>query len=71
MDEMLVGQAEVRSFMTVGNEYLSCLSEIIDGDEALQEDRARLASIHNRVVDSMESVAASFNDQVKLIRARQ
>jgi len=71
MDEMLVGQAEVRSYMTVSNEYLSCLAEIIDDDEVLKEDRARLSSTHNRVVDSMESVAASFNDQVKLIRARQ
>ena len=71
MDEMVVGQTEVRTFMSATNEQLECLSELLDSGELEKEERAMLASYHNRRVDAMESVAAEFNEQVKLIRARE
>ncbi|MCY3732273.1 MAG: peptidylprolyl isomerase [Rhodospirillaceae bacterium] len=71
MDEMVTGQTDVRTFMSVSNEQLACLSELIDRGELTKEERAMLASYYNRRVDAMESVAAEFNEQVKLIRARQ
>ncbi len=71
MDEMVQGQTAVRAYMAASNEHLECLSEIIDDDETGKEERALLASVYNRVVDTMEAVAADFNDQVRLIRARE
>ena len=71
MDEMVTGQTEVRAFMSASNEQLECLSELLDSGELEKEERAMLASYYNRRVDAMESVAAEFNEQVKLIRARE
>jgi len=71
MDEMVAGQAEVRAYMSASNDHLECLSKIIDNPDVLKEERALIASVHNRAVDAMESIAAQFNEQVKLIRARE
>ena len=71
MDEMVAAQTEVRAYMAASNDHLACLSQIIDDDDVLKEERALIASVHNRAVDAMERVAAQFNEQVKLIRARQ
>lgn len=71
MEEMVTGQTAVRAFMSASNEQLECLSEVIDGGELQKEERALLSSYYNRRVDAMESVAAEFNEQVKLIRARE
>ena len=71
MDEMVQGQTAVRTFMSASNDHLECLSGVIDNPGLVKEERAFLTSVYNRVVDAMESVAGEFNDQVRLIRARQ
>ncbi len=71
MDEMVQGQAAVRTYMSASNDHLECLSDIIDNSDLVKEERAFLTSVYNRVIDSMEVVASDFNDQVRLIRARQ
>ena len=71
MDEMVQGQAAVRTYMSASNDHLGCLSGVIDNSDLVKEERAYLTSVYNRVVDAMESIASEFNDQVRLIRARQ
>ena len=71
MDEMVQGQTAVRSFMSASTDHLECLSGVIDNPDLVKEERAYLTSVYNRVVDAMESLASEFNDQVRLIRARQ
>lgn len=71
MDEMVQGQAAVRTFMSASNEHLECLSEVIDSSDLLREERAYLTIVYNRVIDAMEAVAGDFNDQVRLFRDRE
>ncbi len=71
MDEMMDGQAAVRAYMSASNEHLECLTEVIDSEGLVREERAFLTSVYNRVVDAMEEVAGNFNDQVRLFRDRQ
>ena len=71
MDEMVQGQTAVRTFMSASNDHLECLSGVIDNPGLVKEERAFLTSVYNRVVDAMESAAGEYNDQVRLIRARQ
>lgn len=71
MDEMVEGQSDVRAFMSASNDHLECLAEVIESPGLVREERAFLTSVHNRVIDAMEAVAGDFNDQVRLIRARQ
>ena len=71
MDEMIAGQTTVRAFMSASNDHLECLSGVIDSPDLAKEERAFLTFVHNRAIDSMEAVAGDFNEQVRLIRARQ
>ena len=71
MDEMVDNQTAVRSFMAASEEHLECLAEVIDASDLAREEQAYLTSVHNRMVDAMESVAGEFNDQVRLFRDRQ
>ena len=71
MDDMVAGQTAVRAFMSASNDHLACLANVIDLPDLVKEERAFLTSVHNRAIDAMESVAGEFNEQVRLIRARQ
>ena len=71
MNELVEGQTAVRAFISASNDHLECLSAVIDGADLVKEERALLTSVHNRVIDTMESVASDFNDQIRLFRARE
>ena len=71
MDEMVAGQTAVRAFMSASDDHLECLSQVIDSPDLAREEQAFLTSVYNRVIDAMEEVAGEFNDQVRLIRARE
>ena len=71
MDDMVENQTAVRSFMAASEEHLECLAQVIDAADLAREERAYLTSVHNRVVDAMETVAGDFNDQVRLFRDRE
>jgi hypothetical protein len=68
--EMVSGQALVRTYVTNGETYLACLSTIIDDAERSAGDRNAAVSEHNRTVSSMEQIAADFNAQVRIFKAR-
>jgi peptidyl-prolyl cis-trans isomerase A (cyclophilin A)/peptidyl-prolyl cis-trans isomerase B (cyclophilin B) len=68
--EMVSGQTLVRAYVTSGETYLACLGGIIDTKERSAEDRNAAVAEHNRMVGSMEQVAAAFNAQVRIFKAR-
>jgi cyclophilin family peptidyl-prolyl cis-trans isomerase len=68
--EMVAAQALVRSYVTSGETYLACLSKIIDNEERTAADRNAAIAEHNRMVGSMEQIAAAFNAQVRAFKAR-
>ena len=70
MDEMVASQRQVREFVAAGERYLACLAEIVDDDERSGTLRNAAVDEHNRMVAAMEEVAAAFNEQVRIFRAR-
>ena len=70
MEEMVASQRQVREFVAAGERYLACLAEIVDDDERSAGLRNAAVEEHNRMVAAMEQVAAAFNEQLRLFRAR-
>jgi cyclophilin family peptidyl-prolyl cis-trans isomerase len=70
MDEMLAGQMRVREFVAAGEAYLTCLASVINDDARSATDRNTAVSEHNRTVSAMEQIAAAFNEQIRIFKAR-
>lgn len=68
--DMVAAQTQVRAFVTGGETYLACLSKVIDNEERSAADRNAAISEHNRMVSAMEEIAAAFNSQVRIFKAR-
>jgi peptidyl-prolyl cis-trans isomerase A (cyclophilin A)/peptidyl-prolyl cis-trans isomerase B (cyclophilin B) len=71
MDEMVASQRQVREFVAAGERYLACLAEIVDDEERSAALRNAAVDEHNRMVAAMEEVAATFNEQLRIFRARE
>ena len=69
-EEMLASQRQVREFVAGGEAYLACLSRVIDDDERNAGLRNAAVEEHNRMVAAMEEIAAGFNEQIRIFRAR-
>ena len=68
--EMVASQRQVREFVAAGEAYRACVAAIIDDDERAPQLRNAAVEEHNRMVAAMEEVAAAFNEQVRLFKAR-
>jgi cyclophilin family peptidyl-prolyl cis-trans isomerase len=71
MNEMGAEQVKIRSYMAAANEYLACLAQVIDDSDLSQDEEILVSSMYDQVVDTMENLAVQFNEQIKIIRARQ
>jgi hypothetical protein len=69
-DEMVTGQQQVKSYMAAMQEYLDCLDAETNagGAEPSDEERKIMVSRYNAAVEEMETVAASFNEQVRAFK---
>lgn len=70
MQEMMTGQAQVREFVAAAETYLTCLASVIEDEERDAEERNVAVTEHNRTVSAMEEVAAAFNEQIRIFKAR-
>jgi peptidyl-prolyl cis-trans isomerase A (cyclophilin A) len=68
--EMLASQRQVREFVTAAEAYLACLSRIIDDEDRSAGLRNTAVEEHNRMVAAMEEIAAGFNEQIRIFKAR-
>ncbi|HEX7235382.1 MAG TPA: peptidylprolyl isomerase [Gammaproteobacteria bacterium] len=68
--EMLSAQRQVREFVAAGEAYLACLSRIIDDEKRSAGLRNAAVEEHNRMVAAMEEIAAGFNEQIRIFKAR-
>lgn len=68
--EMLASQRQVREFVAAGEAYLACLARIIDDEERGAALRNAAVEEHNRMVAAMEEIAAGFNEQIRIFKAR-
>ena len=78
-DEMVAGQRGVKKFMADMEVYLACIEEedkenragIEEPDPIVEAQRDEmLVKKHNAAVDDMETVAAAFNEEVRVYKAR-
>ncbi|HVJ30868.1 MAG TPA: peptidylprolyl isomerase [Gammaproteobacteria bacterium] len=69
-EEMLAAQRQVREFVAAGETYLACLSRVIDDEERSAGLRNAAVEEHNRMVAAMEEIAAGFNEQIRIFKAR-
>jgi hypothetical protein len=80
MEEMVEAQKAVRKYDADINAYVACLKleheqQLAQDSDALTEDQkkymARLqVQKHNAAIDELETVAARFNEQVKVFKAK-
>lgn len=68
--EMLASQRQVREFVAAAEAYLACLSRIIDDEDRSAGLRNAAIEEHNRMVAAMETIAAGFNEQIRIFKAR-
>ena len=68
--EMIASQRQVREFVAAAEAYLACLSRIIDDEDRSANLRNAAVEEHNRMVAAMEEIAAGFNEQIRIFRAR-
>ena len=67
---MLASQRQVREFVAAAEAYLACLSRVIDDEDRSAGLRNAAVEEHNRMVAAMETIAAGFNEQIRIFRAR-
>jgi hypothetical protein len=68
--EMVASQRQVREFVAAGEAYLACLARVIDDEDRSGGLRNAAVEEHNRMVAAMEEIAAAFNEQIRIFRAR-
>jgi hypothetical protein len=71
MDQLLDAQTNVKAYLAQMEVYLACLNEELEaaGEDAAAEFKQLMVTRHNSAVSEMETVAASFNEQVQAYRA--
>lgn len=65
--------AAVRDYQTAMQDSLACIEDIISahGDEITAEQDSALTAVYNNGVEQLTMIAESFNQQVRLFKARQ
>ena len=71
LEGMLAGQTAVQTFMAASTEYLECIDEVIENEEAPPEVQDALVNSYNRFVDLTQQVGDDFNAAVRAYRARE
>jgi len=72
-EELIAKQGIIKTYMLQGNKYLSCIAQIEKdlGENATDEEKYLIVSLHNKVVDQMKSVAGLFNSAVRSNKEKQ
>ena len=68
--EMIASQRQVREFVAAGDAYLACLDRVINDEDRAASLRNAAVEEYNRMVASMEAIAAGFNEQIRIFKAR-
>ncbi len=72
-DEMLAGQKTVKAHVAAVEEYLTCIRVEYTGagNSPTPEQQKIWTARHNAAVDAMDSVAARFNEQLRIFKQNQ
>ena len=69
-EEMIASQRQVREFVAGGDAYLACLDRVINDEKRAAGLRNAAVEEYNRMVAAMEEIAAGFNEQIRIFKAR-
>ena len=61
----------VSAFIAASDLYLDCLDEVSDTHELSELQNALAAEAHNQVVAQLDELVESFNEQVRIFKARE
>ena len=67
---MIASQRQVREFVAGGDAYLACLDRVINDEDRAASLRNAAVEEYNRMVAAMEEIAAGFNEQIRIFKAR-
>lgn len=72
-EEMKAANAAVREYMARVDEYLACMDdeEKALGEAVTDEQKKVHTARHNAAVDALNAVAARYNEQVRLHKAKK
>jgi len=72
-EELIAIQRIVKKYMAQGELYLSCIAQVEKdlGEDATDENKYLIVSLHNKLVDQMESVASLFNSAVRAYKEKR
>jgi hypothetical protein len=72
-EELIAIQGIVKKYMAQGEQYLSCIAQVEKdlGEDATDENKYLIVSLHNKLVNQMESVASLFNSAVRTYKEKQ
>ncbi len=79
-DEMVAGQKGVKQFMANMEQYLACIEDKDEQNDASVEEpnliveaqrEEMLVKKHNAAVEDMEKIAAQFNEEVRSYKSRK
>jgi len=72
-EELIAIQGIVKKYLAQGEQYLSCIAQVEKnlGEDATDENKYLIASLHNKLVDQMESVASLFNSAVRAYKEKR
>lgn len=72
-EELTAVQGIVKTYLARGELYLSCIAQVEKdlGEDATDENKYLIVSLHNKVVDQMKSVASLFNSAVRTYKEKQ
>ena len=72
LETMVEGQKAVKAYVASTEAYLDCLNqegEVAAEEETPEQQLARIEA-HNKAVDDMEAVAATFNEEIREYKAK-
>ncbi len=70
--EMIESQKNVKAYINSGDKYLQCIAMIEQdwGKDVTPEKKQLVDSLHNKMVDSMESTADLFNSSLRAYKGK-
>ena len=71
LDEMVQTQTNIRNYIETSNNYVECLSTVLDEGELNDEQYRITLDKHNETVDVMQDVEESWNSQVQAFQEQQ
>ncbi|MAM71451.1 MAG: hypothetical protein CMP91_09945 [Gammaproteobacteria bacterium] len=73
MDMLLDAQDAVQGFIEASNNFIACVDRVIDrrSESASQEQLDAWTALINDNVEAQETVAAAFNEQVRMFNESQ